>query len=234
MTAQLSRAHPIIMCKNVSLAYGAEEVVHNATLEVPPGVFMPFIGPNGAGKTTLLRAILGLIQPRCGHIRTPFRNRPPGYVPQQKMLDPLYPVSVRQIIAMGAYRDLGWWRRPGKSVQARIEEALERFGLAAHHRKTFAELSGGMRQKTLIARAFVSRAEVYVMDEPTSELDEDAENETLGHLHRLCREQGATVLIAHHGLDKIAAFSDCLCLMERGRVQVVSGRQATVAAGAEG
>ena len=211
---------PIIACENVCLAYGADEVVHDVCLEIPPGVFMPFVGPNGAGKTTLLRAILGLISPRRGRIRTSFDRTPPGYVPQQKMLDPLYPVSVRQIITMGAYRELGLWRRPDGQLSMRVDEALDRFGLAAHHRKTFAELSGGMRQKALIARAFVSGAEVYVMDEPTSELDEDSENDVLDHLHRLCRERGATVLIAHHGFDKIAALADRICVMDHGRARV--------------
>ena len=213
---------PLIVCENVCLAYGAEEVVHDATLCIGSGVFMPFIGPNGAGKTTLLRAILGLIQPRRGLIQTPFRRQPPGYVPQQKRIDPMYPVSVRQIMGMGASRELGLWRRPDGSLRMRIDEALQRFGLAAHGGKTFAELSGGMRQKALIARAFVCGADVYVMDEPTSELDEDAENDVLEHLHRLCREHRATVLLDHHGLEKVTAFADRICLMDHGVARVVT------------
>lgn len=210
----------IIRCRDVWLGYGRDDVVRGVTMDIPPGIFMPFIGPNGAGKSTLLRAILGLMRPRKGAIYTPFKTKPPGYVPQQKMLDPLFPVSVRQVVTMGAYPRLGFWRRPKGAHQERIDKALERFALVEHQHKTYAQLSGGMRQKALLARAFVSNADVYVMDEPTSELDEQSEDEVLEHLYRLCDEDGATVLIAHHGQDKITSFADSICFMEHGRARI--------------
>lgn len=211
---------PIIRCRDVWLGYGRNDVVRGVTMDVPAGVFMPFIGPNGAGKSTLLRGILGLLRPRKGVIDTPFKTQPPGYVPQQKMLDPLFPVSVRQVVTMGAYPRLGFWRRPKGGHRERIDKALERFDLAEHQHKTYAQLSGGMRQKALVARAFVSNADVYVMDEPTSELDEHSEAEVLDHLYKLCRQDGATVLIAHHGQDRITTFADTVCFMEHGRARM--------------
>jgi len=229
MTGPGPNEAPVIVCENVSVAYGREEVVRDVSLEVRPGQFMPFVGPNGAGKTTLLRAIVGLLEPRRGRILTPFRRAPPGYVPQQKALDPLFPVSVRQIVVMGLYPKLGPWRRLSREQHGEVDRALEMFDLAGHHRKTYAELSGGMRQKTLLARAFVSGAEVFVMDEPTSELDEDSETEVLDHLGRLSRDQGKTVLLAHHGLDEVARLAPVVCLLEHGRAQMVE--TATLTAG---
>ena len=216
----MNRTDPIIVCDRVSIAYGRQEVVHDACLEVPRGVLLPFVGPNGAGKTTLLRAILGLLKPSAGNIRTPFADTPAGYVPQQKSIDPLYPVSTRQIVEMGLYPELGPWRRPGAEQRRRVDDVLARFGLAEHRRKTFGELSGGMKQKALLARALVSGAEVFVLDEPTSELDEDTERDVLAHLVALVRDEGKTVLLAHHGLDQAAALADRVCVVHHGRVHL--------------
>lgn len=208
----------IIGCAHVSVAYGRQEVLHDVTLEIPSGILLPFVGPNGAGKTTLLRAILGLIVPARGRIRTPFAGKPAGYVPQQKNIDPLYPVTTRQIIEMGLYPELGWWRRPDAAQRARVDRVLARFSLEQHQRKTFAELSGGMKQKALIGRALVSDAEVFIMDEPTSELDEDSERDVLAHLVALSRECGKTVLMAHHGIEQAGALSPQVCVVQHGRV----------------
>jgi len=213
-------ADPIIVCEHVTVAYGGDDVLHNVSIRIPRRAFLPFVGPNGAGKTTLLRAILGLIRPRRGRIRTPFAHSPPGYVPQQKAIDPLYPVSARQIVAMGLHPRLGWWRRPTADQRRAVAETLERMDLARHAEKTYAELSGGMRQKVLIARALVGGAEVLVMDEPASELDEASQQETLEHLSRLNQQEGKTILLAHHGLDAVVERADAVVMVDHGHVRV--------------
>jgi ABC-type Mn2+/Zn2+ transport system ATPase subunit len=217
---------PIIVCEHVAVAYGRQEVLHDVCLEIPSGSLLPFVGPNGGGKTSLLRAILGLLRPTRGRIRTPFGSSPPGYVPQQKNIDPLYPVSLRQIVEMGLYPQLGWWRRPDRDQARRVEGVLDRFGLLQHQGKTFGELSGGMKQKALIGRALASGADVFIMDEPTSELDEDSEQEVLSHLQALCREEGKTVLLAHHGMDQASSLAARLCVVSHGRVQLADVGQA--------
>lgn len=214
------RPAPVIRCDHVCLGYGRQEVVHEVCLEIEAGAFLPFVGPNGAGKTTLLRALLGLLKPMCGRIITPFDRRPPGYLPQYKAIDPLYPVSTRQIIEMGLFPELGWWRRPSRDQQGRVDDALTRLGLMAHQHKTFGELSGGMKQKALLGRALVSGAEVFIMDEPTAALDEAAEQEVLAHLQALSRDDGKTVLFAHHGLEQAAALAPRVAVVMHGRVQV--------------
>jgi ABC-type multidrug transport system ATPase subunit len=97
---------------------------------------------------------------------------------------------------------------------------LRRLGLREHQSKTFGELSGGMKQKALLGRALVSGAEVFVMDEPTSELDEETERDVLRHLVALARDEGKTVLLAHHGLDQAAALADRVCVVHHGRVHL--------------
>ncbi len=215
----------IIKCKDVTLDYGSEVVLSGVSLDIPAGAFLPFVGPNGAGKTTLLRAILGLIRPRHGNIQTPFGRQVAGYVPQNRAIDPIYPVPVRRIVEMGLYPELGPLRRPRKKELRRVENALELFSLTEHAGKTFDLLSGGMKQKVMLARAFASGADVFVMDEPTSELDVGAEHAVLEHLHRLTRDHGKTVLFAHHGINHITGWSTEVCLVERGKAQILSASQ---------
>jgi manganese/zinc/iron transport system ATP- binding protein len=210
----------VVRCKNLTVAYGEDVVLRDVSFNVERGVFLPFVGPNGAGKTTLLRTILGFIRPRSGRVATSFGGIPPGYVPQYKAIDSLYPVSVRDIVVMGLYPGLGWWRRPDESQRAVVTATLKRFGLAEHQSRTFAELSGGMKQKTMLARAFVTGAEVLIMDEPALELDEQSSKEVLEHLFRLSRDEGKTVLMAHHGLEQIAGFTEKVCLVDYGRVRM--------------
>ncbi|MBM4029315.1 MAG: ATP-binding cassette domain-containing protein, partial [Planctomycetes bacterium] len=106
----VTNGNPLIRCEHVTIAYGRQEVVHDVCLDIPPGILLPFVGPNGAGKTTLLRAILGLLPLARGAIHTPFAGKPAGYVPQQKAIDPLYPVTTRQIVEMGLYCPVGTGR----------------------------------------------------------------------------------------------------------------------------
>ena len=224
----------IIRCESICVAYGRQDVLRDVDLAIPRGILLPFVGPNGAGKTTLLRAILGLLPLRRGRIVTPFDRAPPGYVPQQRVIDPLYPVTARQIVEMGLYPVNGGWRKPSSDQRKCVDAILERLQLAAHQRKTFAELSGGMRQKVLLARAMATRADVYIMDEPTSELDEQSEVEVLGEFRRLVREEGRTVLIAYHGLDLAARMSDRICRVSHGRAEIVDVPPAAAPAGTTG
>ncbi|MDD4098540.1 MAG: ATP-binding cassette domain-containing protein, partial [Lentisphaeria bacterium] len=187
----------VIECRNLTLAYQQEIVVDRVNLEIPHGALLPFVGPNGAGKTTLFNAMLGLLKPRAGVLVRRFGPRPPGYVPQQKQIDPLYPVSVRQIMAMGLYPETGPWPGLNKALRQRLEHTMAWFGLAAHGHKTFAELSGGMRQKALIARAVISRPEVIFLDEPLAGLDAAAEEAVLQMLIDLNRSHGHTIILAH-------------------------------------
>ena len=213
----------IIKCENVTLGYGRDVVLENVSLDIPPGVFLPFVGPNGAGKTTLLRGILGLIPPLQGIIHTPFKRTPAGYVPQHKSIDPLFPLTVREIVTMGLYPHLGWFRKPGSKDEKTIDEALAELKLTEHAHKNYRDLSGGSKQKVLIARAFVSGAEVFIMDEPTSELDEASENEVFHHLSEMVSKHQKTVLMAHHGLDRLTASSATseVCMVNHGKVKRV-------------
>jgi len=216
---------PVIACRGVTVAYGRDVVLDRIDLTVPRGTLLPFVGPNGAGKTTLLKACLGLIPHQAGEIRCDFGSRPPAYVPQQKQLDPIYPVSVEDLVRMGLYPELGWWRRPDEAQRVRAAHVIERFGLAPHSRKQFGELSGGLRQKTLLARAVVSQAEVLVLDEPTAGLDAASEADLLALIRTLNADGGKTVLWVHHRMDQCAALARQVCRVDKRGVRVTDAAE---------
>ncbi|MDD3000565.1 MAG: ATP-binding cassette domain-containing protein [Candidatus Riflebacteria bacterium] len=198
----------LIICKNLTIGYDNEAVVNQINLKIKRGEFLPFVGPNGSGKTTLLRTILGLLPPLDGELLHPFDSQPPGYVPQVSTLDRIYPVTAREVITMGLYPKLGLWKKPDHKMREQIDSYLERFNLIRHSERTLNELSGGMRQKVMIARALVSGAEVLIMDEPAAGLDEQSEFDLVKLLYSLAKEEQKTVLFAQHSLDPIIGLTD--------------------------
>lgn len=211
---------PVIHCRGVTVAYGRDVVLEKIHLTVPRGALLPFVGPNGGGKTTLLKACLGLLPHQEGELVCDFGAYPPAYVPQQKQIDPIYPVSVRDLVCMGLYPEAGFWGRLNREQVARVDAVIARFGLSFHQHKHFGELSGGLRQKTLLARAVVSRAEVLVLDEPTAGLDAASEADMLALIRTLHQLEKKTVLWVHHRLDQCAAFSKQVCWVDKQSVRL--------------
>jgi ABC-type Mn2+/Zn2+ transport system ATPase subunit len=226
MSGKSTTSNIIISIEHLFVAYNRRDILHDVSMEIPGGVFLPLVGPNGSGKTTLLRAILGLIKPRKGRVRTTLHRSDFGYVPQHRSIDPLYPVSTREIVMMGLYPELGPWRRVKGAEAQPLDTVIARMGLSAHTNKTFGELSGGMKQKALIARALVGDSRVLALDEPTSELDEQSERDTLHGLLDFCRDQGKTVLLAHHGMETIRCLATELCLVNHGSIQLLDLKEA--------
>lgn len=218
----MSEDNVVIELCGITAGYGREIVLRNVTLKIERGSFLPFVGPNGAGKTTLLRIITGLLKPVSGKLLTHFEPKRCGYVPQQKSIDKLYPVSVFGIVVMGLYPELGWWRPMGSLERELVNGALDELGLLEHSQKRYSELSGGMRQKALIARAFVSDADVLVMDEPTSELDAESEKQVFESLFSLSQKRGKTVLVAIHGMEHIYVKTKSMCAVDHGRAMLHS------------
>ncbi len=216
----------VIEGSGLTIGYGTEIILDKVDISIPKGALLPFVGPNGAGKTSIIKAFLGLIPVRSGKLVCRFGPIAPGYVPQQNYIDPLYPISVRKIVTMGLYPELGFWKRPNPQQQSRVDNTLERFRLADHQQKTFSELSGGMRQKTLLARALVSGSELLVLDEPTAGLDAAAEREVLKYLVELNQKEGKTILLAHHRLEDLSHLADTVCLVDQNSTQFLDSSSA--------
>lgn len=178
---------------------------------------MAIIGPNGAGKSTLIKAALGLAPISSGSIRVfgqPYaaaRLRV-GYVPQRASADWDFPTSALDVVTMGCYGRLGWFRRPGRAERERALRCLEHLGMAAYASRQISQLSGGQQQRVFLARALAQDADLYIMDEPFVGVDAVTEKAIIGLLQEL-RGQGKTVVCVHHDLDSAPEYFDWVALM---------------------
>lgn len=211
MTPDGVRGLPVIELRGASLGYDGETVLRGVDLEIHAGEFVGLSGANGSGKTTLLRSMLGflpLLGGRAGRAVPPSRI---GYVPQGATLDPYFPLSADEVVAMGAYGRLHPLQRFPRGERKRVEAALERVGLAHLGRAAFFELSGGQRQRVLVARALNQDPELLLLDEPFSGLDRDSREAVLQGLVLINRQARVTVVLSSHDRD----------LLDRGGGRVV-------------
>ncbi len=182
---------PALALDDVTLGYDGRAVLKGVTFKVEPGEFCALLGPNGAGKTTLLRGMLGLLPVLAGRIEYGFdrRTSPPGYVPQRESLDPIFPLTVLEVVLMGTFARLRPLQPAGRRQHRLAAECLAQVGLDAIAKQPFWALSGGQKERILIARALAAEprlpgATVAIMDVIT----------------RLNRECGLTVVLVSHQL----------------------------------
>ena len=210
----------LVELRDVSLGYERSPVLEHVSLAIERGEFLALLGPNGAGKTTLLRGILALIPVLAGRIDYGFdrRSSPPGYVPQRDVLDPIFPLSVFEVVLMGAYARLSPLQPVGRARRRLAAECLDRVGLADLARRPFWMLSGGQKQRVLIARALAVQPEIMLLDEPTAGVDAEAEQAITDLLARLNRERGLTVVLVTHHVGRIRAAVRSAVWIDDGRV----------------
>lgn len=188
-------------------------------MDIPQGSFAALIGPNGAGKSTLLRLLLGVLKPNRGLIsilgRAPGeQGQPIGYVPQGIRLPRGFPLSVRDVVLMGRYGNLGFFRRPGPEDRLRSDETLDSVGMLELRERRFEDLSGGQQQRVLIARALVGDPCLLILDEPTAGLDPAARARFYGRVCDLQRARGLTLFCASHDVEDVAQHAQTLILLD--------------------
>jgi len=211
-------AIPLLEFHDVTVAYGRRPVLWNVDLVVEEPCLFGIIGPNGAGKSTLLKAALGLVPVAGGSIR--FFGRPfaevrgrVGYVPQRESVDWDFPVSVTDVVLMGTYARLGWFRRPGARERQVARESLARVGLADVAERQIGALSGGQQQRVFLARALAQQADVYVLDEPMAGVDAGSQERIFRVLAEL-RGEGRLVVVVHHDLRTAAEWFERVALID--------------------
>ena len=165
---------------------------------------MAIVGPNGAGKSTLFKALVGLLPVRSGRVL--LHDREPGgqadpvaYVPQREEIDWGFPVTVHDVVMMGRYGRLGWFRRPRAADREVVARCLDELGIAELEKRAIGELSGGQQQRVFLARALAQEPHVLLLDEPFTGVDVGAREALLTLLARL-RTQGITVLVSTHDM----------------------------------
>ena len=202
---------------DLTVAYDSNPAIWDIDLDVPEGVLMGIVGPNGAGKSTLIKAVLNLIPRAAGSVA--FFGQPyekarslVGYVPQRGSVDWDFPTSVLDVVTMGLYGRLGWFRRPGRAEREDALRALRQVDLLDLKDRQISQLSGGQQQRTFLARALVQDAQIYFMDEPFAAVDAVTERAIVNILRQL-KERGKTVIIVHHDLQTVDEYFDWVTLL---------------------
>jgi manganese/zinc/iron transport system ATP- binding protein len=202
---------------DLTVAYNSKPVLWDVDLHVPEKVLMAIVGPNGAGKSTLIKAVLDLIPRAAGNVQFYGKSYQQardlvGYVPQRGSVDWDFPTSVLDVVQMGLYGKLGWFRRPGKKERELAMFALEQVGIVDLAERQISQLSGGQQQRTFLARALVQDAQIYFMDEPFAAVDAVTERAIVNILREL-RERGKTVIVVHHDLQTVTEYFDHVALL---------------------
>ncbi len=206
--------------RNLVAGYGGRAAIEGVSFGICPGQMAGVIGPNGAGKSTLFKAILGLI-PRLGgemrlHDEEALGQRAlMGYVPQLDTINRAFPLTVADVVLMGRYRRIGWFRRPDREDRAVVERALARVELLPQARTQIGQLSGGQQQRAFLARVLAQDPHLLLLDEPVSGVDAATQHAIFNVLEEL-RDSGKTVVVATHDLNcVIERFDQVLCLNRR-------------------
>lgn len=218
---------PAVAVKDVRLTYAnGVRALDGVSLEVAHGEFVSIIGPNGSGKSSLLRAIAGLQAADNGELlldgqavrglRAAERARRIALVPQALTLLPGY--SVEDFVLMGRYAHLSGWRLFTRADREVVRESLQRVDALEFRERFMDEMSGGERQRALIARALAQEARTILLDEPTSALDLKHQLMVYELIYQMRRDTERTVVVVTHDLNLASQFSDRLVLMLKGKI----------------
>jgi len=207
---------PVIHFENVSFSYNrGVSIIDKANITIRREESVCVVGPNGGGKTTLLKLILGLLKPEQGRVEVfgcdPRQARPRiGYMPQSLEFDPLFPITVFDVVLMGRLNSAGWVNRADRLAAG---QALAEVELEPLAQRAFCELSGGERQRVLMARALASEPEMMLLDEPTANVDIAVENRMFEFLKRL--NERMTILMVSHDLGFVSRLVDHVICVNR-------------------
>lgn len=193
--------------------------LRDASFELGSGTICGLVGVNGSGKSTLFKAIMGFVAPSAGRIRiaglTPReaqKRNLVAYVPQSEDVDWNFPVLVDDVVMMGRYGRMGFFRRPSKLDRRKVDEALERVGMTAFRHRQIGELSGGQRKRVFLARALAQEGLIILLDEPFTGVDVKTETSIIDLLREL-KAQGHLILVSTHNLGSVPDFCDQVVLV---------------------
>ena len=204
-----------ITVANVGVAYGGRIALESISGIFGAGSLTAVVGPNGAGKSSLLKALAGVQPLRGGDITysQPIRGRL-AYLPQQSELDRDYPITVAELVALGAWRSIGAFRPLSEDLLPSIDGAIAQVGLEDFADRLIAELSVGQFRRALFARLIVQDASLILLDEPFAAVDEDTTAELIQLIKSWHREQ-RTIIAVMHDLDQVRACFPSTLLLAR-------------------
>jgi zinc/manganese transport system ATP-binding protein len=199
---------------NLTLAYQRHPALHHLCASIEQGSLTAVVGPNGSGKSTLLKLITGEIRPSSGHLHRDWERRDIAYLPQLARLDHGFPLTVRDFLLSGLWRELGAFRAPRASQLERLRQALAQVGLKDFDARHLGGLSGGQLQRVLFARLLLQDRPVVLLDEPFNAIDTKTAHDLLA-LISLWHGQARTILVVTHDLEQAHAHFPRTLLLAR-------------------
>jgi iron complex transport system ATP-binding protein len=217
----------MIEIKELRAGYAKTDILKHINCLVEKGSITGIIGRNGAGKSTLLKVLCGLIKPFSGNVAINgfdvYRaskkelSKTISFMPQA--VETNFPFTVREFVMFGRYPHMNIFKIPSQKDYEAVERALKFSGAGIFADRYINELSGGEKQRVLIAQTIAQETDILVFDEPTSHLDIGSQTDILLLLRGLNKKQSKTIVITLHDLNAAGEFCDNLILMEDGRIR---------------
>ncbi len=204
-----------ISAKGVFVTYrNGQTALRDTSFEIPVGSITGLVGVNGAGKSTIFKAIMGFVPVARGEItvlgqsvKAALKANLVAYVPQSEEVDWTFPVLVEDVVLMGRYGHMGFFRHASAADHAAVTRALNRVNMADFRKRQIGELSGGQRKRVFLARALAQDAMVVLLDEPFTGVDVQTEDAIIALL-RAMRDEGRVILVSTHNLGSVPEFCD--------------------------
>lgn len=213
---------PLIVVENVTVAYPNGTVaLRDTSFSLGAGTIAGLVGVNGSGKSTLFKAIMGFVTPIRGSVavagmpvREALKRNLVSYVPQAEEVDWNFPVLVEDVVLMGRYGHMGFFRTAKAPDRELVEASLERVGMADFRKRQIGELSGGQKKRVFLARALAQQGRIILLDEPFTGVDVRTEEAIIGLMREL-RGAGHLMLVSTHNLGSVPDFCDQVVLVNR-------------------
>ena len=209
-----------LLVHDLTVSYRGVPALHHVNLDLRCGRCVGLLGPNGAGKSTLLKSIVGLTPVETGRVHFDAHEHGDtragnsiAYLPQRSVVDWDFPLTVRGLAEMGRYPALGGWKRFGPEDQQIVELALAATRLGDLADRQISALSGGQQQRAFLARAVAQGAHVYLLDEPFTGLDRNAQAVLSDLLRALAARDGRLVVVSHHDLRTVEELFDDVIML---------------------
>jgi len=208
----------LVSLRDARLGYHNAAVLQDVVLDIHAGDFIAMAGPNGSGKTTLFRAILGFLPVLDGSLIRNCALNEFGYVPQSAALDANFPISVEEVVEMGAYGRLKPFRLTPANERHRLANVLEQVGLRHLAARSFFSLSGGQKQRILIARALMVGPKILILDEPLSGVDAESQVAITELLLKINREEGKAIFFSSHDMRMVRSVAKRVLRVDGGQI----------------
>jgi ABC-type Mn2+/Zn2+ transport system ATPase subunit len=211
--------HHVLKVAGLTVSYREVQALQEVSFETECGRSIALVGPNGAGKSTLLKTLAGLLRADAGSVEWRGKqliqsSHEWAYLPQRGEIDWNFPITVRGLVEMGRYPNLGWWRRYSPHDAEMVERALAAMQLEDLRDRQISALSGGQQQRAFVARALAQEAHVLLLDEPFTGLDKPAQ-ENLATLFKELVKEGRLLISSHHDLATVGEIFDEVLLIKR-------------------